>query len=254
MQHGPCRQLRPCPARCPRQSFPPSQAESQPESNCSPESICSRERGSVSYVLSRARQLRTPDSYSGGDHRPVPGGLRVQTSTRRWTCRRPTPSARTVIRAPACTPIKITFTNVGAQFGFFNNVAIPYGTSEWIFQGDKATNGDPVTYFHSAAAGRHVPICPGQTLSERNVRDWSRLVRSAARPRRRIATGCARSAAVGFGPIPTVNVSAVATASHAVTDASSRLLQRSAESGLQISVTRWFVGRDIGSRSLRPTQ
>ncbi len=50
------------------------------------------------------------------------------------------------LRAPACTPIEITFTNLGAFHGVRHNIAIPVGGDQWLFRGDPARTTEPVVY------------------------------------------------------------------------------------------------------------
>jgi len=51
-----------------------------------------------------------------------------------------------LLRAPACTPIEITFTNYGAVIGVHHNIAISLGEGQWLFRGTRALTTDPITY------------------------------------------------------------------------------------------------------------
>lgn len=51
-----------------------------------------------------------------------------------------------LLRAPACTPIEITFKNWGAVDGRHHNIAIPLGNGQWLFRGEQALTTEPVTY------------------------------------------------------------------------------------------------------------
>jgi hypothetical protein len=51
-----------------------------------------------------------------------------------------------LLRAPACTPIEITFSNAGALIRVWHNIAIPLGDDQWLFQGERALTTDPLVY------------------------------------------------------------------------------------------------------------
>lgn len=50
------------------------------------------------------------------------------------------------LRAPACTPIEITFTNAGALRNIRHNIAIPLGVDQWLFRGERALTTEPIDY------------------------------------------------------------------------------------------------------------
>jgi hypothetical protein len=69
-----------------------------------------------------------------------------------------------LLRAPACTPIEITFTNYGAAEGVHHNLAITVGDGQWLFRGERVLTTEPVTY-------KIPPLPPGnyRFLSERRT-------------------------------------------------------------------------------------